>query len=289
MNKIIRQIKEHEVYNVVSRIHDQDDIQNGDLAERIEAYDYYNHVEGFLISDLSLDSYNVDQDKVDDIIEEIQELGIGKMPKIVIDEKFDVIDGLHRLNALHQLGYTNIDLLQGTNQKHNPVFKKELIEDQMQIYKISNNFGSISIMENAKYSPADNSIFEFLVEEKYRGLGVGTELLKEAMAQYPNIGAQVSSIASLKVFLECGFQPQELTTKENCDLDTTSYDFKTFNKEPLLLNGQAAMYRNSLEIFNKKLEESIDLFEANGQSLYFEDTRLISQNLSNKKNKKFKL
>ena len=289
MSKIIRQIKEHEVYNVVSRIHNQDDIQDGNLAERIEEFDYYNHLDGFLISNLSLDSYYVDQDKVDDIIEEIQELGIGKMPKIVIAENGDIIDGLHRLNALNQLGYTTIDLLQGTNNKFNPVFKKELIEESLQIYKISNDFGSISIMENAKYSPADNSVFEFLVEEKYRGLGVGTELLKEAMTQYPNIGAQVSSMASLKVFLECGFQPQELTTKEKCDLDTTSYDFKTFSKEPSLLNGQAAMYRYSLKLFNKKMEESKDLFNANGQSLYFKDTRELSPNLLNKKNKKLRI
>jgi GNAT superfamily N-acetyltransferase len=288
MSKIIRQVQEHEVYNVVSRIHDQEDIEHGDLVERIEEFEYYNHMENYLIKDIDFESFYIDQDKVNYIKELIEENGINSMPKIIINNANDIIDGVHRLTALKQLGYTKIDLLKGTNEKFEPIFKKELIDEELEIYKISNDFGSISIMENARYSPADNSVFEFLVEEEYRGLGVGTELLKEAMTQYPNLGAQISSIASLKVFLECGFQPKNLQTKEKVDLDMTSYDFKTFNKAPNLLTDkvQLAMYKRTIELFGKKINESKELFAENGQSLYMDDQRELKVELENKKRKR---
>jgi GNAT superfamily N-acetyltransferase len=289
MEKIIKQIENNAVYNVVTRIHDKDDVQDGDLVERLEEYEYYNHIKNYKISNFDLNSYDVDQDKVEDIIDQIKENGIETMPKIVVDENDDIIDGLHRLNALHQLGYTEIDILKGTNEKFNQIFKKELIDKDLEIYQISNEFGSISIMENAKFSPADNSVFEFLVNEEYRGLGIGTELLKEAMNQYQNLGAQVSSMASLKVFLECGFEPKNLTNKNKFSLDPISYDFKTFNKSPELLEGNAAMYRTDLNLFNDKMIESKDLFKQNGQSLYMEDKRLPVIDLSNKKRNKFKI
>jgi GNAT superfamily N-acetyltransferase len=289
MEKIIKQIENNAVYNVVTRIHDKDDVQDGDLVERLEEYEYYNHIKNYKISNFDLNSYDVDQDKVEDIIDQIKENGIETMPKIVVDENDDIIDGLHRLNALHQLGYTEIDILKGTNEKFNQIFKKELIDKDLEIYQISNEFGSISIMENAKFSPADNSVFEFLVNEEYRGLGIGTELLKEAMNQYQNLGAQVSSLASLKVFLECGFEPKNLTNKNKFSLDPISYDFKTFNKSPELLEGNAAMYRTDLNLFNDKMIESKDLFKQNGQSLYMEDKRLPVIDLSNKKRNKFKI
>ena len=270
MAKIIKQVEEANVSNIVSRIHDRDDIGEGDLIERLEEYKYYNHVEGYLIAAIDLNSFDVDQDKVDDIIFEIKEIGLLTMPKIVIDEKGNVIDGLHRLNALNQMGFTKIDLLRGTNTEHKAVFKKELIDEELKIYKISNDFGSISVMEEAKYSPSDNSVSEFIVAEKYRGLGVGTELLKEASRQYPNLGAQVSSVASIKAFLECGFEPFELDNKNKFDLDTTSIDFKLFNKVPELLNDQSAMYRRDIYLFKEKFENAKLMFESNDHSLFFE-------------------
>lgn len=273
MTKIIKQIPEHEVFNVVTRIHKNEDVDSGDLTDRIESNRFYNHVVDFEIDNLDLNQYSIDEDIVEDIIYEIQEKGLSTMPKIIIDSEKNIIDGLHRLNALKKIGINKIDLLIGTNEEYQQVFKKELIDEDLKIYKISNNFGSISIMEDAKYSPADNSVFEFIVDEKYRGLGVGTELLKEAMNQYDNLGAQVSSIASLKVFLECRFAPLNLDTKQKPDLDLTSYDFKVFNKDPELLNEQGAMYRRSIEIFQDRLNSSIQLFEKNDGSLYFSDPR----------------
>lgn len=281
MSKTIRQIDNVEVYNVVTRIHNQEDVSDGDITDRLDEFEYYNHVADYMIAALNFDSYDIDEDKVEDIIYEIEENGLASMPKIVISDTGDIIDGCHRVAALKKLGYTKIDLLKGTNEKFTPSFKKELINEDLEIYKISNDFGSISIMENAKYSPADNSVYEFLVDEKYRGLGVGIELLKEAMEQYPNLGAQVSSIASLKVFLECGFNPIDGIQKKE-ELNTTSYDFKTFQKEPELLNGQAAMYRQSITVFNEKMEKAISLFEENGQSLYFKDSRIPKPEIKSK-------
>ncbi len=148
--QVIRQIKEHEVYNVVSRIHNSDDIETGDLAERIEEFEYYNHIADYPIENLDLDSFCIDEDKMDDIVYLIEENGLSSMPKIVINDNDEIIDGIHRLKALDKLGYKKIDLLKGTNEEYKQSFKKELIDESMQIYKISNNFGSISIMENAK-------------------------------------------------------------------------------------------------------------------------------------------
>lgn len=285
MKKIIKQIKEHEIYNIVTRIHNNEDIDTGDLVERLENYEYYNHIADFDISNFDLNSHFVDDDIVDDIIYEIEENGIKKIPKVIINDEGDIIDGLHRLNAFIKLGINNIDLLIGTNIKHVPKFKKELIDENLKIYKISNEFGSISIMEDAKYSPADNSVFEFLVDEQYRSLGVGTELLKEAMKQYDNLGAQISSLASLKVFLECGFEPNETSISQQPELELTSFDFKTFNKAPELLEGNAAMYRQSITCFRDKIKESIDLFLKNGQSLYLNDTRKNNIKLKNNRRK----
>ncbi len=286
MDKIIRQFEEHEIYNVVSRIHNEGDLSEGDLEERLEENTYYNHIVDYKLSDIDLNAYDLDEDKIEDIIYEIEEKGLATMPKIIIDKNGEVIDGLHRANALNRLGYKKIDLLKGSDEKFEMKFKKELLIESMGIYKISNDFGSISIMEDAKYSPADSSVFEFVVDEEYRGLGVGTELLKEAMSQYPNLGAQVSSVASLKVFLECGYEPMDLKTKGTFDIKPTSYDFKVFNKDPELLNGQAAMYRNSIELFSKKMNESIELFKDNGGSLYMDDKREMPKL---KKKKKLKI
>lgn len=289
MNKILKQIENHLVYSVVTRIHNKEDVEDGDLCERLDEYEYYNHLEGYLIDTMDLHAYEKDEDKVEYFAGLIKNNGILNMPKIVIDENGDVIDGFHRLCALHKLGYKTIDLLKGTNEKYTPIFKKELIDEDLKIYKIYNDFGSISIMEDAIYSPSDNSVCEFLVDKEYRGLGVGTELLKEAMKQYSNLGAQVSSEASLKVFLECGFTPNNLINKDVIHSDLSSYSFKTFNKCYKFIDTKISAYESDIKLFNLKFDETIKLFKENGGSLFLKYNRSLSLELKNKKNNTLKI
>ena len=64
----------------------------------------------------------------------------------------------------------------------------------------------IDIDTKAQFSPRPQSVIEFLVPKDARGQGIGTQLLTKAVAKYPMLGGQVSSIASLKVFWNLGFR-----------------------------------------------------------------------------------
>lgn len=70
--------------------------------------------------------------------------------------------------------------------------------------------GSIDVVPDSKYSPTKSSVVEFIVDEDTRGQGIGTQLLQRAMRDYPELGGQVSSAASLKVFYKLGFRNPEL-------------------------------------------------------------------------------
>ncbi len=280
-SKILKQISNEEVYNVVTRIHDEYDVEEGDLTERLDEFDYYNHHVDYMIDSLNLNEYDIDEDKVKEFMLEIKNNGIEKMPKVVLAEDETIIDGCHRLKALKNLGYKTVEVLKGTNEVIKSEFKKELIDKKLKKYKISNNFGSISIIEGV-----NNLVCDFLVKEEFRNKGVGTELLKEAMKEYPSLEVNVSSISSLKVFLKCGFVPSKETRSKKY-LDTTRYDFKVFQKAPDLLSGQgAAMYTDTIIDFNMELKRAIELFENNQNTLHFKDSRENHQKL--KKSKKLK-
>lgn len=61
-----------------------------------------------------------------------------------------------------------------------------------------------------KYAPRKQSIVDFVVDESKRGQGIGSRLLKHAMSKHDDIGAQVSSPASVKVFYNHGFRHPEM-------------------------------------------------------------------------------
>lgn len=256
---IIKQIPEYEVYNVVSRIHNNEDFMDGDISDRLEEYEFFNHESSYLVAALNFKHYDIDEDKVDEIIELIKEFGLETMPKIIIDENGDIIDGAHRAAALAKIKIPTIDILRGTNDKYTPQFKKELIDKDLNIYKISNELGSISIMENAKYSPCKNSVFEFIVDNKYRNLGVGTELLKEAVRQYDELGAQISSAPSLKAFIKCGFYRTDNELNLN---DLSAYDFTVFQKAPFLVKNDP-MYKNKIKDFNDYFDKGMNILKEN--------------------------
>ena len=282
---IIRQFEEYDISNVVSRIHNEEDYIGGDLAERLERCKYYNHTSGYFVAALNTHSYYIDDDKVEDIIKEIKENGLKNMPKIVIDENGDIIDGVHRAAALSKMEKTTIDVLKGTNIKHIQEFKKKLIDEDLNIYRISNEVGFIDIMENAKYSPAENSISQFIVKEEFRDLGVGTELLKEVFNQYKDIGAQVSSLGSLKSFLKLGFEFKDVENTEQY----LEYGFSVFQKQPNLLNNKnQGIYKNKIDTFNDIFEKGIKNFNENGGSLFLRNNRIEKPKNTNRNRKNIK-
>ncbi len=115
---ILEQVEEYTIYELIKDIHrEPEDFYDGDISDRIEEYKYYNLTKDFALKNLDKDEFSVDQDIVDEIKELIEENGIESMPKIVISEDNSIIDGIHRVNALLQLGYTHIDLYVGSNQK----------------------------------------------------------------------------------------------------------------------------------------------------------------------------
>ncbi len=70
--------------------------------------------------------------------------------------------------------------------------------------------GYIDVMHETKYSPRKQGVIDFVVEEAKRGQGIGDRLLKRALEKYPDLGGQVSSPASLKVFYNNGFRNPDM-------------------------------------------------------------------------------
>lgn len=67
--------------------------------------------------------------------------------------------------------------------------------------------GHICVNVGGQYSPCKHSVTEFIVDEKVRGQGHGNTLVQEVIRRYhSDIGAQVSSVASLVVFYKNGFR-----------------------------------------------------------------------------------
>ena len=70
--------------------------------------------------------------------------------------------------------------------------------------------GYIDINPKTQFSPRKQSVIGFVVPEEHRGKGIGDSLLKKAKEKHKDLGAQVSSLASLKVFHNNGFRHPDL-------------------------------------------------------------------------------
>ena len=66
--------------------------------------------------------------------------------------------------------------------------------------------GLIRVISPAPHSPRDASVVEFIVDENKRNQGIGSKLVHMAVNKYPDLGAQVSSIASMKAFYNNRFR-----------------------------------------------------------------------------------
>lgn len=294
--KIINQYDCHDIIELTKIAHMRTmDFNDGDLLERLWEYDYFNDVIDFDLKKLSTTEFDVDEDKVEDYRKLIREIGYEKMPPIIIKKKrtgYEIIDGIHRLNALIKEGIEYTAVLIGSNKKWEPEFEIKTTNEELKIRKFYNEFGSIEIMEDAMYSPAQNSISSFFVDEKYRGHDVGVLLLKEVMKHYEDIGAQVSSIKSLKTFAKCGFVPKgfdEINEEMLKQVNQKSHKiYRDYTEEDYmnLTNGKKILRINNG--YNSIIDKFIEKFKENGGSLFVR----LNENglyLKNKKTTKYRI
>jgi ribosomal protein S18 acetylase RimI-like enzyme len=71
--------------------------------------------------------------------------------------------------------------------------------------------GAVTVWENSPYAGGAHSIYSFVVNEDQRGRGIGSRLIDIVIQEYSGdeLSAQVSGMASLKVFFNKGFRPSE--------------------------------------------------------------------------------
>lgn len=82
--------------------------------------------------------------------------------------------------------------------------------------------GYICVKTGGKFSPCKHSVTDFVIDEDKRGQGYGNFLVKGIVRKYrEDIGAQVSSVASVYTFYKNGFRPamkQDATIQETLAL-----------------------------------------------------------------------
>jgi hypothetical protein len=103
-------IPEDIIYQYVQILHGNHDFIDGDLGKRIEKYSSYQLVEVDIIK-LNIDEYYLFDDLVDEYVEEYKKR--GSYPPPVVTNKYRLIDGNHRSNALNKLGITKIKVFRG--------------------------------------------------------------------------------------------------------------------------------------------------------------------------------
>jgi len=118
-NYIKENISPNEIYSHIHSIHGkQEDFEEGDINDRIYGYDTYVYDENIPMEDVDLQEWDLDEDYVEDIIEEIKKN--NDYEPIVVGETdvsyYTIIDGLHRLNALNELGYKTFKGYIGKNK-----------------------------------------------------------------------------------------------------------------------------------------------------------------------------
>ena len=102
---------ESDIYMYVQSLHrNEEDFYDGNLGERIGEYSQYE-VKEIEISKICIDEYELDDDYVDDYIKKYESL--NSYPPIVLGYNdprwgYNIIDGTHRVNALHRLGIKTI-------------------------------------------------------------------------------------------------------------------------------------------------------------------------------------
>lgn len=83
---------------------------------------------------------------------------------------------------------------------------------------LSESGARVTVMENAKFAPRQNSITDFVVPDELQGSGLGGQILDDVLARYNpmEISAAASSDPSVALFYQRGFRP---TSNPNATLD----------------------------------------------------------------------
>jgi hypothetical protein len=84
------------------------------------------------------------------------------------------------------------------------ILNKSLAGSDGDLINIDDAF--IDINTKPQYAPRKQSVINFLVPEESRNSGIGTKLLQLALDKYHDLGGQVSSLPSLKIFYKLGFR-----------------------------------------------------------------------------------
>jgi hypothetical protein len=99
-----------DVYELVQNIHPRkDDLEEGDLTDRIYQYDVYEERQ------IPIEIIDVEWDINDNYVNKlIQKINNGKqIEPIVLDDDYGIIDGAHRVAAYKKIGIRLISALVG--------------------------------------------------------------------------------------------------------------------------------------------------------------------------------
>ena len=98
-----------EIVEYITSFHDMDSYDDTDFYERCEEYEKFV-LKMIDVSEIDLDEFMLDDDKVSEYVELYRET--EKYPTIVVGSdpiyRYTIIDGLHRANALSELGFKKI-------------------------------------------------------------------------------------------------------------------------------------------------------------------------------------
>lgn len=99
-------ISSDELVEMVRKMHHTiEDLDEGDLEDRIRKHDFYKLVDADA-THIDADMWNSDEDLVDDYKNLIDKK--PNYPPIILDSDNTIIDGTHRAKALKSLGYKTI-------------------------------------------------------------------------------------------------------------------------------------------------------------------------------------
>lgn len=100
------------ILDFVMSIHKkEEDWEEGDLEDRISSYEYYQVLD-VDIDNIDLDEFLVDEDYVSDVVGFIKNSNYNYNSP-VLDADYGIIDGIHRLNALYEMGYKKVKVYKG--------------------------------------------------------------------------------------------------------------------------------------------------------------------------------
>ena len=126
---IVESVDPNTIFNQVKKIHHTfQDIEEGDLPDRIYWFDEYKKTE-LPLSHINLDEFGIDEQLVDEYADLIK-ASPNTMPPIVFDPiAGSIIDGAHRANAYAKLGYDTIPAYVGLTKSDTYGEREEVDEE----------------------------------------------------------------------------------------------------------------------------------------------------------------